>query len=718
MNIVKFVGLLIGKLKYLIILPAIVGGLTLYLVKDLPKQYTAETTIFSGITSNSGLEVSATKIDKVITQNEYSNIIGILKSNSLFEEVSLRLLAKHLSLRKALPSIISDENFKKINAEIPTEVKKLIINGNEERTYANFKNYLKQNENNFIYRVLNSDHPYYSISVISTLKGEQINGSDIFKLSYQASDPGICYNTVQLSADILIKSYGEIKLNTKNTAVKYFQNKLDEISVRLNSSEDKLLNFNIDNTVINYYEQTKQVTTQHQEIEIKLQDAKMNYEASIAVLGKIEYEVAKRSSMNLKNIEILKIRSQLVDCNNQIAKYEINPVEKKDTKTTAIYTTRKSLESELKGCIDSIYSNESSSQGIDYQKILNDWLEAVKNLEYTKAIYKSMQARQTEFMMQFKRYAPLGANIKKIEREISVYEREYLDVLDNLNSAMQNEQNSEILSNMRIIDVAKFPISSMPSKTKLYIIISILMTLIFYILGLFIVELMDNRIKTPSLLSKLTELETVGGFSIENNKKFSSAETISYKAVAYIYEKIKAASVGHDKPFIIQLLSIWDEAGLAKTTEFIELYLKKNGFSVMVLNLQNEISEQSAKETGTPSDLILNYYKSSDYKEWITINNSPVDYVLSVIPPVSAGIGNSVLLSKADISFIIYNAELTWTSADQFNTDKLKATIQKNLYAILTSALPENLEEIYGDIPKKRSKVRILAKRLLKRFVH
>jgi uncharacterized protein involved in exopolysaccharide biosynthesis len=83
MNIVKFIGIVVSKLKYLILFPAISGILTLYMVKDLPKQYTSNTTIYSGITSNSGLEVGTAKIDKVITQNEYSNIMSILKSNAL-----------------------------------------------------------------------------------------------------------------------------------------------------------------------------------------------------------------------------------------------------------------------------------------------------------------------------------------------------------------------------------------------------------------------------------------------------------------------------------------------------------------------------------------------------------------------------------------------------------------------------------------------------------
>jgi len=718
MNLVKFIGILTGKLKYLIILPVIAGGITFVLVRNLPKQYTSDTTVYSGITSNSGLDVTVSKIDKIMTQNEYSNITSILKSNSLYEEVSLRLLAQHLSLYKATPNIISKENYQKIQQEMPAAVKKLAVKGNEEQTYQNLKRYVKQDEHNFVYKLLNSIHPFYSTEAISKIKGEQVDGSDIFRLSYQSSDPGICYNTVQISAKTLIKSYGQIKVNMKNSAVKYFQQKLDEVSAKLNTAENNLLNFNIDNTIINYYEQTKQVTTQHQEIEIKLQDAKMNYEASIAVLKKIESEIARRFSVNLKNVEILNIRTQLVDCNNQIAHREVNSSDTKNIKNGNLYTTKKKLEKDLKQCLNSIYTKASSSQGIETQRILGEWLDAVKNLETAKAMYKSMQARQVEFMFQFKRYAPLGANIKKIEREINVYEREYLVILDNLNTALQNERNTEITSNMRIIDEAKFPISSMPSKKKLYVIISILLALIFYIAGLFIVELMDNRIKTPSLLKKLTGLEPVSGYSIQNNKKFTSAEQVSEKATAYIHEKIKSISSGHDKPFVIQILSVWDGAGKTEMAEKLSESLEKYGFSVLILNLMNIVSDQD-KKIGKDnwSELILNYYKCTDYKELIGENYNSYDYIISVIPSVSHGIDNTILITKADISLVVYNANLTWTSADQFNTDKLKAIINNNLYAVLTSTLPENLEEMYGDIPKNRSRTRVFAKKLLKRFV-
>lgn len=708
MNIVKFIGILISKLKYIIALPLIAVAITFLLVKDMPKQYTASTTVYTGITSNSGLDVTATKVDKLITQNEYNNIMSILKSTSLFEEVGLRLMAQHLSLSKADREIISEESYQKMQEEFPAEVKKLAVKGNAEATFLNLKNFIKQDDNNFVYRVLNYTHPFYSVKAISNLRAEQVNGSDLFKLTYESRDAGICYNTLKMSSEVFIRSYGQIKKNLKSSAVKYFQDKLQEVSDKLNAAENKLLNFNIDNTIINYYEQTKQVTTQHEEIELRLQTAKMNYEGSTAVLKKIEDEVSRRYMVNLKNVEILNIRSLLVECNNSIARAELNPEESKNIKISDLYLKKQKLETNLGLCLDSIYRMESSTQGIESQKVLGEWLEAVKNFETSKAMYKSMQDRQVEFMMQFKRYAPLGANIKRIEREINVYENEYLNILNNLNIALQNEQNSDIISNMRIIDPAKYPISSMPSKKKLYLIIAALITLIFYIASVLIIELLDNRIKTPTLLSSLAGLETAGAFSFANNKTFKSADFVTHKASAFITEKINAISTGHKKPFIIQILSIWDNSGKKYVADSLVNHLTDNGFDVKIINLS---SREEKSETNK------RIFTSTDYNELIESDAKNADYVIVILPHISEGIDNSLLASKADISLMLYNAGLTWTSADIFNTEKIKGIVKNNLFAVLTYAQPENLEEIYGEIPKKRSKIRILTKNLIKRFV-
>ena len=707
MNLVKFIEIIISKFKYLIILPVITGGLTFLLVMDKPLQYNTETSIYTGITSNSGLELTSQRVDKIANQAEFNNILSILKSETLYEEISLRLLTQHLLLTKPENDIISEKTYKEFKKSIPDKIKKLVVKNNFEKTYQNLKNSVKQDPKNYIYNLLNFNAPYYSFNTLSTLKVEQVNSSDIIKISYNCDDPGICLNTVKFAADVFMKNYSQIKKSQKNSAVKYFQEKLDATSRKLEEAENKLLNFNISNTIINYYEQTKQVTTQHQEIELRLQEAKMKYESSAAVLKKLEVEISKRFSINLKNVEILSIRNRLVNCNEDIANYEIYKDDSQKNSIDDLHKKKNYLEKRLQVCLDSIYSYNSNSEGVENQKLLSDWLNAVTSYESNIAALKSMKERQIEFMAQFKRYAPLGANIKRIEREISVYENEYLNILNSLNVALQNEQNTEMISNMRIIDEAKLPIQA-DSKKKLFIIIAVVFTLLFYILGLFLIELMDHRIKTPSLLKKHTGLDVIGAFSVGN--KFFNPDIVAEKAAINIFEKIRFLSVGAKKPFIIQILSLWEDAGKNFVANSIFSEIQNKGFSCSLINFNESIQENNKNIS---PEL---YYKANKYEELEIENFNNTEFVICILPTIGSGISNSVLLLDGNLSLLVYNSNLTWTDSDKFNTDKIKQLLPANIYAVLSYAEPNNLEEIYGELPKKRSKLRILAKNLLKRF--
>ena len=621
------------------------------------------------------------------------------------------MLAQHLQLSKPQKEIISEAAFNDLQKNVPDKVKQLVVKGNYERTYENLKNYIKPDNKNFLYNILTYDNPYYSIKALSNIKVEQINSSDIIRLSYESDDAGISYNTLQIAAKVFITNYGKLKRNQKSSAVKYFQEKLDEVSKKLNNAEDELLKFNTSNSIINYYEQTKQVTTQHEEIELRLQDAKMKNEASVAVLKKVEKEIQNRYSINLRNVEILTIRKQLVDCNTEIAQTEIHKIDNgPNLSLNVLYKKKVALEKKLENSIDSIYNFSSNSQGIESRKLLDNWLDAVKDLESTTAIYKSMQIRQAEFINQFKRYAPLGSTTKRIERQITVFESEYLEILNNLNAALQNEQNTDMISNMRITDEARFPISAIPSKKKLYIIIAILFTFMFYVLGVFLVELMDQRIKTPGKIGLLTGIDFLGAFCSNTNNKFLNTEAIQHKSFLFIFEKIRTRSVNSHKPFIIQILSTWESAGKNAIAEIIQNELVKRGLSVKNLNV---LSMTSDKDTNT---IIHTYYNANHYKDLLTVEDEHKDYILSIIPAISLGIDNPVLLQDADLSLVIYDASLTWLKADNFFIQKLKQLIPNQLYSVLSNASPDNLEEVYGEIQKERSKLRISIKKVLKRI--
>jgi len=721
MNVIKFIKILIQKFKYIVILPIIVGGIVFYLTKDMPVSYESEATIFTGITSNSGLEVVATRVDNIATQNEYNNVLTILKSDLLFEEISLYLLTQHLMLPKAKKDIISEKAYNQLKENTPDKVKKLIVKGDIEKNHSKLKAYIQQDEKNYIYHLINYSNPYYGINSISRLKVERLNSSDLIKLTYESDDAGIAFNTVKFASEIFIKQYSLLKSNQSSSAVAYFQQQLAEASKKLEEAENRLLAFNTDNTIINYYEQTEQVTTQQEKIEIRLQEVKMECEAAEAVLVKLEKEVELRLKINLRNKEVFGIREQLVDYNLQITRAEGDDRIDK-SKVNQLKSIRTSIEKKLENKIDSINLYENKSQGIESQKILGEWLDAVKNYESYSALYKSMKERQIEFMKQFKKYAPLGATIKRIEREIDVDEREYLNILNQLGLAKQKQQNTDMVSNMKIMDEPKFPINSIPSKNKLYVIIAALFSVIFYILGLFIIELLDSRIKTPTLLKKLTGLDVIGAFCTYENKKFINTEKITEKAAMFIFEKIKLLSTEKEKPFVIQILSNWTGAGKSFVTGIIDSEIQKHGYTTHLLNFDDttQLNDSDIKfesVEGVKEPKLNNRISMFDsYSTLIADKKINADFIISTIPSISNGIDNSVFIKTADINLFVVDANTTWVEADNYNLDKLKQLIQNNFYAVLTKSVPDNLEEMYGEIPKKRSIIRVFIKKILKRL--
>jgi len=721
MNVLKFIKILNQKLKYLIIIPIVIAGIVFYLTRNLPVQYSTEATIFTGITSKTGLVVAETRVDNIATQNEYNNILTILKSRDLYEETALRLFTQDLMLDKPQKDILSEESFNELKKNVPPKIRKLIVRGNFEKSYTNISEFIEQDDKNYIYRLLNYEDPHYSIKAISNLKSERINSSDLIQLTYESNDAGICYNTLKIIAEVFIKRYSKLKSTQSTDVVKYYEGKSREIAVKLQDAEDRLLKFNIENGIVNYYEQTHQLTTQQEKIEVRLQEVKMECDAADAVLKKIETEVNKRYNINLRNKDILNIREQLIYYNNLIAKNDLIDKNSNIKAQNELKSKKNQLENKLKSKIDSIYIFESKSQGIESQKMLTEWLDAVKSHESSTALFKSMKERHAEFMEQYKKYAPQGATIKRLEREIDVNEREYLSVLDQLGLAKQKQQSTDMVSNMKEMDEPKMPINPIPSKKKLYVIIAALFSLIFYVIGVFMVELLDHTIKTPTNLKNLSGHDVIAAFCLHDHKKFINTQQITNNAAKYIYEKIRLDFMGKSKPYVIQIFSNWENSGKLFTANIIAEQLQQYGFKYQIINF-SELLEKKMNTAGIQNTFIEDegmlskYFKSNSYSEFVDTSNPNVDFIISIIPPISNGLDNTILLKSANINFVVFDANVTWTDADKFILEKYNHLMNNNTYSILTNAFPDNLEEMYGEMPKKRSALRVILKKTIKRF--
>jgi len=710
------------NLALICVVPLILAGLMYVLTADQKGTYSSSTTIFTAITSNVSIEnIDGGRVDYFAAVNAYNNLMNVIRSKSVMEEVSLRLFARHLMCKAPEFQVINKESFRKLQEIVPAEVKALAVPGNEQRTYQNLKNYMQADKDNFVYGLFHLSHPHYSQKALNNIKVIRLGDSDIIQLSYESDDAGVCFQTLKILSDVFIRVNGSMKRNQTDVAVEYFEAQLEKAAEELRSEEDRLLRFNTTNEIINYYEQTKHISSQQEKIEVKLQDVLMEFNASKAVLQTLEEETKNRFDINLRNQAVLSLREELINVNEQIAALELEEGDNLDQRE-ALVARRIMLEQKLEERIDSLYVYERNSEGIEIEKLLDDWLKTVIEYESAGARLRAMEEKQRDFMKEYRRFAPLGATLKRIERKIAVNEEAYLEILHHLGLARLKQQNVDMMANMKVLDPPLLPIEPSPTKRKILIIVIAVFGGIFTALAIFVLELLDRRIKNTTKLDQLTKLEAAAVFAYEKSTNKYDFEKLRFRSSRYMVDNVTGAlpPYQHFRPGIVLLLSHWDDEGKSYVRRQIMEQLSEDGHFCysLVYNLED------VAEEGYPY-LMLNprtLNESQSYEEYLRVNHPAVyekgGYALVEIPSVSDGITNTALLQSADLVYLVVDATRTWNQADKTYLNKLNQILDKNLYPVLNKAHPDNMEDFIGEIPKRRNGlVRFVKHRLLKRYV-
>ena len=261
MDITLYISRFLYRIRHQLIFGTlIVTALVAYFSQFMEKKYTVTTSIYTGITSNTGLD-EETKPDWQAVNNTYDNLVNLTKSRGTLENVSLKLLA--LNLTQGNPEIdnlyITADNYKKLTASIPEEIINLIDTASLDNTINRFKEYKNSDSRNYLHELLNGGAAFYSYAALSSIIIRRQGNSDLIEIAYTSSDPGITWNTVKLVSEEMKYSYDNLKYKTANDIVKYYEQELNKLRTKLNQQENDLTALNKDTELTRYQDQLKDV---------------------------------------------------------------------------------------------------------------------------------------------------------------------------------------------------------------------------------------------------------------------------------------------------------------------------------------------------------------------------------------------------------------------------------------------------------------------------
>lgn len=491
MKVIDLVRLLRKHIVLLIITPLLLAGMVFIMTRNQDFRYASETRLYTGIATGSSVEMDKS-LSYFATSSAFDNLINIIKSRETQQEVAIKLLSQHLLLDKPDPKYISSRSFNELKRITPAYVSKLVakngpssvrksataaeepsdslieknsfsfndikgLNNSSlipasispsayEETVKNLTDLMSSSDTNFVYRLLNFVHPHYSIKALSSLKVQRIGTSDLVELKFETDDPGICQQTLALLIEACIKNFKNVKENRSDAVVKYFEFQLKQAASRLKVAEDKLLDFNKVNNIINYYEQSKAIAVVKEELDVDYNNKRIKLAGVKAAIERLEEKLGNQKQIQLKSATILEKRNHLGEVNYKIANSELiqnaDPV--KDQKLVELKSQAEKLKDEIKLAVSELYTFGTSTDGLPLNTLLTDWINNVIEAENLKAEIEVLGERIKEFQKQYDIYAPAGANLKRIEREISVSEQEFLEILHGLNLAKLKQQDNEL----------------------------------------------------------------------------------------------------------------------------------------------------------------------------------------------------------------------------------------------------------------------------------
>lgn len=727
MTIIQFIRLLKKHLWLLIAAPVLLAIWVYWFTANQPDTYKSSVTFYTGLASGYTVNTdNSGKVDYFATKIAFDNFMNIMNSRNTLKDVAIRLFATHLMMDEADPHYISKKNFRKFQKMVPGEIKKLAVKGDLEQTVTNLLKYKRPVDSNFIYGLLNYHHPHYSVEAISEVKAERQGKSDLIEVSYKSDDPGIC----QLTLDLLTKSfkdnYKTIKANRTDEVISYFEKKLAKAKENLNTAEDKLLEFNQKNDIINYYEQTKFIADQKEKLDVEVQQIKMKRANAKAAIEKLESQLSKMDKLKLQSRDIIEIRDSLSKLNSKVALMETS-ISTEDTtalkKLAKLRNKINNLEMKLKTKVDQLHAYSSTKEGINKKEILSAWLEKVIKYEGIKGSLDVLKKRKKDFLKRYKAFAPLGARLKGIERGISVSEREYLSILKSLNQARLREQNIKLQSDVKVVSEPYFPITPEPSKRKLLVLAAAVVGFILVLFIIIVMEYFDNTLRYPNRAEKLTSIPVISVFprlpEKTKNINYTFIKDQLITILMYHLEKI-THNTAIEKTKIILFYSNQKKEG--KTTILRHLIHKLNNFGIYsyYINHKNEdpadIEEErmSNEITKDLSDLYHINSRQELLNSLLPDTDEKPKYVFVEMPGTITVEYPISLPRYADFSYIIARGNRLWSEADKNSQKNIDDLLAEKPCMILNGTELDSTELFLGELPKKRSRFTRIMKRVLR----
>lgn len=701
MNYISFFIKFLYRIRYwLIFIPLIITLIAIYQIKHSTRSYTAYSTIYTGlvtgvnILSESGMTVTST------TQNSMmDNLLNIVTSDQTLKNVSLRLYARSMVYGdpNADNIYIKASNYRGIyahGAPIHHLIDKSSPNDsiNEMNTYKNLLAYEKNEPGNYVYGIYRFFLPYFNRQALKTINVERDGNSDMLELSYTTDDPGIAYQTLKILNEEFIKQYEVLRFGETNNVIAYFEKELARAARELKEAEDSLTRYSVENKVINYGEETKQIAVLNKEYELGYWDSYRTNKSADHLTQELEKRIQLNAEIFRNNSDFLSAIDQMSELNQHLTlptPYSEKPqLSFKDSLTLRLQESRSQFDSIANRYGELKYSKE----GISNDNVINEWLIQNLALEKSKSELEAMKKNKEDLDAKYVHYAPIGSTLTRKERAVSIAEQEYFSIMTALNNARLRQKSLLMTSaTLRVMNEPIYPDYPLDSNGKKIAAGIFLASLIFVIFFFLLIELLDRTLRDSNKVKTVTGGMTAGAFTRSFRGRYRRFNQIYTDMSAKALCNFASTYFKPEKNNIVNIISNEPGEGKSFTLENMALQFQAMGMDVKKLSWHDQF-ETDAKAFVQSLEL-----PDLDNIDKISSKNT---VILVEYPSLREAALTREIMNGVSLNLLVTDSRRTWQTTDQSLYERLKdMTGVTPLLFVLNYTRLETAEDFNGLMP-------------------
>jgi succinoglycan biosynthesis transport protein ExoP len=679
----------------LVLVPLVLGVSAFVFARRIPKVYNSDTTIYTGIASGYTLNGDAAA-DYNATNNAFDNLINLITARSTKIEVVYRLVAQHLWQLHQHPALGATPPYSSLQDALPAPLRQQLLGASEAATLDNVRRTATSNEDNPIVRLINSGDATYSLNALSHLTASRINISDLVKLEFESYDPEVCRRTLQLVTEAFMDQSRDLREGQTSSVIKYYEDELARNKAQMDKTENAILAFNRNNNIINYETQSTNTANNKDALAADMITLRQQYAGAQAALNAINGRLGHRESTLTSSRQMLEQRQKLNRLNAALTDAQLqdgNSAKVKQLQAEADRTAQAMQQN-----VDTYYAQSTSTDGIPSKDLMNEWVQDMVLVETNRAKLGVMEKRLGEFESEYQRMAPLGATIKKLERDNELAEKAYLATLASLNSSKASMQNTQLTSKVKIIDAPNMPTSPKNGKLLPIVGLSAVGGLVFVaglVLGL---GLLDKSLKTPAAAARQIGLPVAGIMLDAHTTPPKLLQASQQRSLDQLVRHIliQANTPPAAAPFVVGVFSVQHQESKTTLCQALAQRCHQMGISTLALypdangiapDTQDPIetpslyySPEIAASRGWPLDELIQNAMPKHMQE----TSSPsIKVVLVEFPALRESLLPVGVLRELSLVFLTVPANRPWSQADQQTIERLRAATAAPVEVVL-----------------------------------